>query len=101
HVFTFNMFNAAGNCFDHVSIITIAKSSIDTGTLVFTHTDRSGSNNFTLTPTVMHGASTGDPMWFVEAVFSNQIRVVKMTNVLAATPTFAEFDIPVASYSFN
>lgn len=101
HVFTFNMFDAAGNCFDHVSVITIDKSSIDTGTLVFTHTNRSGSNNFTLTPTAMHGSSNGGPMWFVEAVFSNQIRVVKMTNVLGVTPSFAEFDIPVASYSFN
>ncbi|HEY1269183.1 MAG TPA: hypothetical protein VGH16_18135 [Candidatus Binatia bacterium] len=101
HVFAYNMFNASGNCFDHVSVITIDKSSIDTPTLVFTHSDRSGLGDFTLTPTVMHGSSTGGPMWFVEAVISNQIRVVKMTNVLAATPTFAEFDIPVASYSFS
>ena len=101
HVFTFNMFNAAGNCFDHVSIITIDKSTIGNSQVTFTHTNRSGSNNFTLTPTVMHGSLTGDPMWFVESVISSQIRVVKMTNVLAATPSFTEFNIPVAAYSFN
>jgi hypothetical protein len=97
HVFTFNMFNVAGTCFDHVSIITIDKSTIDTGTLGFTHTDRSGSDNFSLTPAVMHESITGDPMWFAESVFFNQIRVVKMTNVLTG-PSFTNIDVPVASY---
>jgi hypothetical protein len=97
HVFTFNMFNVAGTCFDHVSIITIDKSTIDTGTLGFTHADRSGFDNFSLTPAVMHGSSTGDPMWFLESVFFNQIRVVKMTNILTG-PSFTNIDVPVAAY---
>jgi hypothetical protein len=103
HVFTFNMFNAAGTCFDHVSIITIDKSTIGNSQVTFTHANRSGSNNFTLTPTVMHGASTGDPMWFVESVISNQIRVVKMTGTpnILTSPSFAEFNLPVAAYSFS
>src|ERR1051325_2416483 len=102
HVFTFNMFALSGTCpsggigntFDHVTVIVIHKSTVldkNNGTLTADHVDRSGSDNFTLTPTVMHGASTGDPMWFVESVFSNQIRIVKMANVLGPTPTFAEF----------
>jgi hypothetical protein len=97
HVFTFNMFNAAGTCFDHVSIITIDKSTIGNSQVTFTHANRSRASNFTLTPTVMHGSNCGDPMWFVESVFTNQIRVVKMTNVLDS-PSFANFDISVAAY---
>jgi hypothetical protein len=100
HVFTFNMFDFPGTCYDHVAVITIDKSTIDTGTLGFTHADRSGSTNFTLVPVVMHGSSLGDPMWFLESVFFNQIRVVKMTNVLSSTPTFTDTDISVASYGF-
>jgi hypothetical protein len=98
HVFTFNMFDFPGTCYDHVAVITIDKSTIDTGTLGFTHADRSGSTNFALVPAVMHGSSLGDPMWFLESVFFNQIRVVKMTNVLSSTPSFTETDISVASY---
>lgn len=100
HVFTFNMFDFPGTCYDHVAVITIDKSTIDTGTLGFTHADRSGFTNFTLTPAVMHGSSLGDPMWFLESVFFNQIRVVKMTNVLSSTPSFTDTDISVASYGF-
>ncbi len=103
HVFTFNMFDFAGTCYDHVSVITIDKSSIDTGPLVFTHADFDGSGHFTLVPAVMHGAITGDPMWFVEeASFfdRSQLRVVKMTDVLSNPPTFTSTEITVASYGF-
>jgi hypothetical protein len=102
HVFTFNMFNVAGTCFDHVTIITIDKSTVldspDTIPFVFTHTDRSGSDNFSLTPAVMHGSNPGDPMWFLESAFFNEIRVVKMTNILSNAAIFSDTDISVASY---
>jgi len=103
HVFTFNMFNVAGTCFDHVSVITIAKSTAldkDSGTLTFFHADRDDTH-FTLAPATMHGSSTGDPMWFVEeSIFFNTIRVVKMTNIMSITPTFTDTDITVAAYGF-
>lgn len=106
HVFTFNMFNFVSDCFDHVSIITIDKSTaldVDAGTLTFSHSDFDNSH-FTSTPAVMHGSVSGDPMWFVaEADFGNnngqnELRVIKMTNVLNATPTFTETDIAVDTY---
>ncbi len=102
HVFTFNMFNFAGTCYDHVAIITIDKSTVlDANNATFTvyHADRDGSNHFSLVPATMHGSSTGDPMWFVEeSIFANELRVVKMTNILSGTPTFTDTDIPVAAY---
>jgi hypothetical protein len=100
HVFTFNMFNFATNCFDGVRVVIIDKSTIDSGSLV-SHVVEGSNLDITLTPAVMHGSQPGDPMWFVESVFFNQIRVVKMTgspNILT-TPSFDPTDISVANYA--
>jgi hypothetical protein len=101
HVFSLNMFPFVGNCFDHVSIIVIDKSTID-GVLTVRHHNFDDSH-FTITPATMHGASPGDPMWLVEETNfggGNQIRVIKMTDVLSATPTFTLTDVTVATYGF-
>jgi hypothetical protein len=101
HVFTLNMFAFVGNCFDHVSIIVIDKSTIG-GALTVRHHDFDDTH-FTITPATMHGSVAGDPMWFVEETNfggGNQIRVMKMTNVLNATPTFTPTNVTVAAYGF-
>ena len=97
HVFTFNMFDFATNCFDGVQIVVIDKSGINPPIAI----DRSGASNFTLTPAVMHNSVHDDPMWFVQSFFVNTITVVEMTDVLGASggPTFHPHNIPVASFT--
>jgi len=108
YVFSFNMFNASGlHGFDHVQVLTIQKSTVidkNNATLTTFSADRS-NGLCTLTPTIMHGSSTGDPMWFVTEGPSDvngnvdQIDVVKMTNILSSTPTFQDNSISVAPYN--
>ena len=95
---TMNMFTwpdggdylGSGKRYDHVSVITIDKASVlDNDPSTFTHfdVDRNGGLHFTMQPAVMHGASPGDPMYFVEAVgwgaIGNHVRVTRMTNKLS------------------
>jgi hypothetical protein len=113
---TMNAVNNAEAC-DHVSIIVIDKSTVldaDPTTFSFHHIDRSsaacGADSSivpTIVPAIMHGASSGAPMWLVEetnqsadpSVVKSQVRVTKMTNVLSATPTFTSTDVTVNNYS--
>ncbi|MGE5817457.1 MAG: hypothetical protein ACM37Z_05490, partial [Deltaproteobacteria bacterium] len=103
HVITLNMFGASSQEFDHVSIITIDKSTVldaDPSSFSQTHVNRN-SDNFTMVPAIMHDSMSGDPMWFVEesSDFSgSKIRLVKMTNVLSRSPSFAEYELTVSPY---
>jgi hypothetical protein len=105
HVIALNMFGATSLDFDHVSVITIDKSTAldaSPATLAFTHTDRDDSH-FTMAPAAMYGSVAGDPMYFVEeAGYANgaAIRVVKMTNVLDPSPSFSDTDVSVDAYEF-
>src|SRR5438552_11183624 len=60
-----------------------------------------------MVPAVMHGSVPGDPMWFVEEKGLEQaggyadLRVVKMTNVLSATPTFTDYYLPMDAYTLT
>jgi hypothetical protein len=112
-VFTLNMYAFSKESdFHHVQVITIGKSSLldaDPSTLTVFRTDRP-QRNFTLAAATMHDSAPGDPMWFVEEsegpfdvgsdpkITQNTIRVVQMTNVLSAAPTFTDFTIPVPDY---
>jgi hypothetical protein len=104
HVITLNMFGADSFQFDHVSVIVIDKSTTldgNSSTLSFSHLDRDPVD-FTLMPAVMHGAESGDPMWFVVEsgdAFGSEIRVVKMTDVLDS-PSFSETSLEVDPYDF-
>jgi hypothetical protein len=107
HVITFNMFvphtDPALALFDHVSVIVIDKSTAldgNSSTLSVTQLDRDPVD-FTLMPAVMHGAESGDPMWFVveSGDAGSEIRVVKMTDVLD-TPTFTDTNLSVGIYDF-
>jgi hypothetical protein len=98
YVFTMNMFPfPAGTDADpdHLQVVTLKKSTLTTYQV-----DR--PNDVSMIPAVMHGAKPGDPMWFVEADRggSNQVQVVKMTNVLSATPTFTSTSLGVDPYLY-
>jgi autotransporter-associated beta strand protein len=60
-----------------------------------------------LVPAVMHGTNPGDPMWLVEEKGLEQdgsnifLRVVKMTNVLSATPTFTDNYVKIPDYTIT
>ncbi|HEY1374015.1 MAG TPA: hypothetical protein VGH50_16200, partial [Candidatus Binatia bacterium] len=101
HVFSFNMFDFPGTCFDHVAVFVIEKGNVldqDAGTAPVVHHVDFNSPNFTLVAARMHGSGPGDPMWLVEESPSgNNIRVVKLSG-LTSTPTISSTDIPVSSY---
>jgi hypothetical protein len=104
HVITLNMFGAVSQGFNHVTIITIDKSSVldeNPASFTMTQTDR-GDDNFTMVPAVMHDSANSDPMWLVEESsdgLGSMLRVVKMDSVLARSPTFSEFNLNVTPYS--
>lgn len=103
YVVTVNMLNFTRTTFDHVQIVTIDKASVldaVPGTLSLFQVN-GDSHNTTMTPAVMHGATAGDPMWFVTrngADTGSAVRVVRMDNVLSAAPTFTQTDLAVAAY---
>lgn len=103
YVFTFNMFSfpSTTGTFTQAQVLVVNKPTVldnNVGTIqTFSSTRTTG--DFTLAAAVMHAAPAGGPMYFVEASPTpNNIRVVRMTNVVSATPTFTNFDIPVAAY---
>ena len=105
YVISFNMLNTSTGSFDHAQELTIQKSSVidkNNATLTTFHADTGsgGTGHSTLAPALMHGSTTGDPMWFVtEGLSANQVDVIKMTNVLSNTPTFQDNNFSVTAYS--
>ncbi len=105
HVFSFNMFGV-GNV--NVDLLVIDKSTVlDANPATFAHRVMTSPNSFasvfdfTMAVATMHESAPGDPMWFVEEKTQNggnQIRLVRMINVLSATPTFQNFDVSVTPY---
>jgi hypothetical protein len=112
---TFNMFTTGfTNAYDHVSVISIDKAAAtdaNNATFTFTHNNVPGGiTAATLAPATMHGSvasvpGTPQPMYFVEEKLDsngnatgNAVRVVKATNLLTATPTFAFTDLAVTAY---
>jgi hypothetical protein len=104
YVVTTNAFTSITGGYSHVQVLAIDKSlATDSDNSTFTSylSTRSGSVHFTMVPAVMHGAASTDPMYFVEegnTLFSTTLRVVKMTNVLTDSPTYADTLIGVSSY---
>jgi pectate lyase len=93
YVFSFNMFPNLGS-FNHVDTLAIDKTNFDNSFRV-----NAGLSHFTLEPAKMHGSNPGDPMWMTETGTSTSMHVVKMTNVLSATPGFTTTNITVPAYS--
>jgi hypothetical protein len=66
------------------------------------------ANSQVWTPALMHGASPGDPMWFVERGLnvgapggtpSTTIHVIRMDDVLSGTPRLTDRSVTVAPYT--
>jgi hypothetical protein len=116
-VFTFNMFTfpiGSQGLFDHVQVLAVQKSALlSSSPSVVTHTvDLSGWNgskivNENMAPVDMHGASSTDPMYFVEetsygSATNTQLRLLKVADILhASASNFQSFDVTVPTYTTN
>jgi hypothetical protein len=97
-VFTLNMFGFNSN-FSHTSVISVNKAqAYDQNTATFQSFDVNRSGHFTMAAASMHAAPANSPMYFVERGTSTSIIVTTMTNVLSATPIFADLSLTVPSY---
>src|SRR5262249_49355341 len=105
-VITANMIPTDFSTFDHVQVIAIDKIS---GAVHRSdvYADGLGTPHFSLQPATMHGSFAGNPLWLVEAAPADSsgvaqggdfVRVVRMANVLSATPTFTTTHIPVTHF---
>jgi hypothetical protein len=103
YVISFNMFINDVR-YDHVDTLSIDKTSL----VGYRQVVPGGLANHTLAPATMHGASPGDPMWLVEGAGGNingdgiggdVVKVVRMTDVLGDSPTFASTPLPVTPYA--
>ena len=110
---TVNQFKFAGfphhDAFDHARVLTFDTNSLtdgDNSTLTLSSVDRL-LPHFAMQPAAMHGAKSGDPMYFVESMVPGGasggggfLDIVQMTNKLSATPTFTDFKVLVPHYNF-
>ncbi len=109
---TTNQFLFAGfphhDAFTHARVLTFDTSTLtdaNNSTFSMYAVDRLPPH-FAMQPAAMHGAHTGDPMYFVESMVPGGasggggfIDVVQMTNKLSATPTFTDFQVLVPHYN--
>jgi hypothetical protein len=101
-LFTGNLFGAPGL---PNQIIAVDKASLlDANPATVTEFMTQRFNFRAMVPATMHGAAPGsDTMYFVEERSYGDgdfVRVVKMTDVLSAAPTYTNYDIDVNNYGF-
>jgi hypothetical protein len=95
YVVTFNMFpNPSGSA--HVDSLSINKSTLAGFVHAFPTTQVAIPG---MSPAVIHDGAAGGPMWFVGAGSGTNIKVIKMTNELSASPTVTPYTVTVPSYS--
>ena len=96
-VFTLNMFGVSGG--GHTKVVSVNTTDLQNG-VVAPQIFLNNLNDFSMRPTTMHGSVAGDPMWLVTEHGDNKtIDVVKMSNVLSGSPSFAYTNMAVTSYS--
>ena len=109
YVLSFNMFGFNTENQYNSQLLTIQKSTVldqNNATLTDYQVDRPLPNS-TIVPATMHGSSAGGPMWLVEEKGLEQngsyqnLRVVKMTNLLSSSPTFTDYYVTVAPYTIT
>jgi hypothetical protein len=116
-VFTFNMFTfplSSQSAFDHTQVLAVQKSAFlnPTPSVVTDTVDLPGWNgskvvNENVAPVDMHGATSTDPMYFVEetnygGATNNQLRLLKVADILHASASdFQPFDVTVPAYTSN
>jgi hypothetical protein len=93
-VFTLNENGSSSD----VLVTAISMSDLTAGNPITPRqTDVSG---FSIRPTCMHDSVAGDPMWLIESTAGsdNKISVIRMDNVLSASPTFTTTSLSVNPY---
>jgi uncharacterized repeat protein (TIGR01451 family) len=96
-VFTLNMFGVLGG--GHAQVVAVNASDLANASSSPQITSNNVSD-FSLRPTTMHDSVSGDPMWLVsEHGDGKSIDVIKMTNVLTNSASFAYTNLSVSSYS--
>ncbi|QEH31992.1 Large cysteine-rich periplasmic protein OmcB precursor [Aquisphaera giovannonii] len=97
---SFNMYTG-GTTYAGVQLLSIATSSIGAASLTTATVSR--PDDYTLIPASMHGATAGQPMYFVEAdpqtSSSNKVHVLAWANPLNASSAFTDSVVTVAAYS--
>ncbi|WP_165227378.1 beta strand repeat-containing protein [Aquisphaera insulae] len=101
-VFSFNLYNPAGTTRMGAEVLSIAASSIGAGSLTTVAVNR--PSDYSLAPAMMHGATAGQPMYFVEsdpvpASSYSTVRVMTWANPLIAASTFGSSVITVPAYA--
>jgi uncharacterized repeat protein (TIGR01451 family) len=99
-VFTLNMFSTVGGA-GHTQVVSVNSTDLanNAGQSGF-HVYANNVNDFSLRPTTMHDSIAGDPMWLVtEHGDGLSIDVIKMTNVLSTSASFAYTNLTVPTYS--
>lgn len=97
-VFTLNMFSTTGGS-GHVQVVSVSANDLLTRA-VSPLVASNNLNDFSVRPTTMHDSVAGDPMWLVtEHGNGSSIDVIKMTNELTTSPTFAYTNLAVTPYS--
>ena len=92
----------------HAVVTTVDIAQLLAGNLVF-YQSTPAYNFRALTPAQMHGAKSGDPMWFMASTgdptyngtIADTIRVTRMDNVLSDTPTYTDYAVRVKAYGPN
>jgi uncharacterized repeat protein (TIGR01451 family) len=101
-VFTLNMFAVGGTSgTNHVQVISINNADLAGNVSQSSlHIYQNNINDFAVRPTTMHSSVAGGPMWLVTEHGDNtSIDVIKMTNVLSNTASFAYTNLAVTPYS--
>lgn len=97
-IVTLNMF-AVSSGSNHTQVLAVSNNDLNNG-VAAPAAYNSFVNSFSMRPSTMHDAVAGDPMWFVAEYGDNaSINVIKMTNVLSSTPTYAATRLAVTPYS--
>jgi uncharacterized repeat protein (TIGR01451 family) len=99
-VFTLNMFAVPGTGgTNHVQVISVNNADLAANS-TSPHIYQNNLNDFSVRPTTMHDSVAGDPMWLVtEHGDGKSIDVIKMTNVLSTSASFAYTNLQVTAYS--
>jgi uncharacterized repeat protein (TIGR01451 family) len=96
-VFALNMFGVNGG--GHVQVVAVNATDL-MNAVSSPQVDKNNLSDFSVRPTTMHDSVAGDPMWLVTEHGDNtSIDVIKMTNFLTTSASFAYTNLPVTPYS--
>jgi hypothetical protein len=96
YVVSFNMYASPTGAGVHVDTLSVRKSDLAS----FVYVWPVGTVNIPgMTPTVMHDATAGGPMWLVGLGSASSIKIFNMTNELSSSPTIQAYSVSVPGYT--